>query len=188
MTKDHLKIKTATLKDKKAIKYLWDEVIHHAFKHDQIESFLDSKDELDFKMEQLNHAFKSETMHYFTAYENHRLIGTIAYGTPPNRGILRRTNNALNDMIEIGSLYIHPDVQKSGYGRYLLLFILNHLDKQGIKEVCFDSIIETSKKIWSKMFGLPTYEIPSKKHDFVHMIWVVDIKTSIKRIENLEYK
>jgi len=183
MLKKELTIQKATPKDKLAIRALWKAVIEDAFKVDKVDQHHKSEDELAFKMEQLEQAFNNQDAQYFIARINDDVVGTIAYSTPPNRGILKRTNNALIDEMEIGSLYINPAYQKQGLGKTLLLFILKQLDQKNIEKVCFDSIIETSKQIWVRMFGEPTYQIQSKKHQFTHMIWLVNVKDSINRID-----
>ncbi len=177
---ESLQIIEATYDARAQVESLWWAVIKHAFHQDALDDYHNPEDELRFKMGQFDAAFHDERSHYFLAFEGERLIGTIAYSTPPNRGIMKRTNHALKGMIEIGSLYIDPTLQKKGYGTQLLLFVLTHLRDQGVAEVCFDSIIETSKKIWTQMFGEPRYKVPAKKHDFVHMIWVVDVEASLK--------
>lgn len=183
MDKKGLTIEVATPNDKEAIRDLWKAVIEDAFKVDKMDQYHKTEDELTFKMEQLDQAFSHQNAQYFIAKIHDKVVGTIAYSTPPNRGILKRTNNALIDEMEIGSLYIKPNYQKQGLGKILLLFILKQLAQKNFEKVCFDSIIETSKQIWVRMFGEPTYQIESKNHQFTHMIWLVNIKDSINRID-----
>ena len=183
MRQEKLLIRKAKLKDRDELEKLWDRVIQDAFIKEGTDEYHNPKDELAFKMEQFDAALKELSSHYFCAFVDDKLVGTIAYGTPPNRGILRRTGDELKEMVEIGSLYIEPTLQKKGYGRRLLMFILEDLLNKGIHTVCFDSIIESSKQIWRKIFGEPKYQIPSKKHEFVHMIWVVNVKESLENIK-----
>jgi len=183
MSKEQLTIREANIEDRANIETLWKDVIDHAFKKEGMDAYHNPLDELDFKMNQFDQAFKKKTSTFYVAYKADELVGTIAYGTPPNRGILRRTNNALIDRVEIGSLYIDPIYQKKGYGKILLVHILEALKEQKVDTVCFDSIIESSKQIWRKIFGEPTYLIPSEKHDFTHMIWVVDVQQSINNLK-----
>ncbi|MFP4078198.1 MAG: N-acetyltransferase family protein [Candidatus Izemoplasmataceae bacterium] len=186
MTALDLTIIDATPDHEEAIRTLWDRVIQDAFKRQGMDEHHNPADELDFKMDQLTEAWHHPSQRYFLAYENAKLIGTMAYGKPPNRGIRRRTGGALNNTVEIGSLYIHPDYQRQGIGKTLLIHALKTLHSEGVDTVCFDSIIESSKTIWLKLFGEPRYKIPSKKHDFTHMIWVVDTKTALKRLMDKE--
>ncbi len=184
MTTTNLIIRKAEPRDRKHIEALWDNVLKDAFQTEGYDEYHNPEHELEFKMGQLDEAFTKKTSHYVLAFEGEQLVGTIAYGTPPNRGILRRTGDALLDTVEVGSLYIEPSLQKKGYGRTLLIYVLEDLLSKGVDTVCFDSIIETSKQIWRRMFGEPKYTIKSKKHDFNHMIWVVDVETSLKRLKS----
>ncbi len=182
MNSETTTIRKAVPADREIIKDLWYKAIKDAFDKDALGEVHDPKDELAFKMDQLDDAFESPDSHYYLLFDESALVGTIAYGTPPNKGIQKRTDGELSDMVEIGSLYIDPAAQKKGYGRTLLIFILQTLLDQGVETVCFDSIIEWSKRIWIRLFGEPKYRITSKKHDFEHMIWVVDVQTSIERL------
>ncbi len=184
MAKENLTIRKAQAKDRDVIEVLWYKVIVEAFKVEQFDERLTPKRELKFKMNQLDEAFKNQSSTYFLAFEANTLVGTIAYGSPPNRGILKQTGNELKDTVELGSLYIDPSKQKRGYGRKLLIYALKDLLDQGVKTVCFDSIYETSKAIWRRMFGEPKYNKKAPNHNFYHMIWVVDVKSSIDRLIN----
>lgn len=162
-------------------------MIVEAFKVEKFEAHLTPKRELQFKMNQLDEAFKKFSSTYFLAFEKDVLVGTIAYGRPPNKGILKQTGNELKNTMELGSLYIDPSKQQKGYGRALLIYALKDLLNQGIKTVCFDSIYETSKAIWRRMFGEPKYNKKARNHNFHHMIWVVDVETSINRLINYKH-
>jgi len=179
-----LTIRTAKKSDYDAIQSLWKKVIEKAFEQEDFDSDkLNPQKELEFKMDQLNQAFSSEHSTFFVAYDNGRLIGTIAYGTPPNRGIMRRTDGELKDHYELGSLYIDPALQKKGYGKHLLVHALKHLRSRGIEEVCFDSIYEVSKNIWRKIFGEPRYQLKASWGDFYHMIWVKPVKAALEDLD-----
>ena len=183
-----LNIRSASIDDTALIKTFWFKVLEHTFMFQKSDEHHNPLDELDFKMSQFEHAMKSISSFYFLAFKDEKLIGTIAYETPPNRGILRRTNNELVNAYEIGSLYIEPSMQKQGYGKKILSFLLNHIKAQGIDEVCFDSILEESRKLWLKIFGEPRYQVKSIEHDFVHYIWVIEVDKAIKLInQNYHY-
>ncbi len=178
-------IRKAIINDIDAIKALWDHSIKDAFAQQKPDKDHNPEGELVFKMKQLSKAFKKKTSHYFVAFKEDQLIGTIAYGTPPNIGILSRTKGKLVDSIEIGSLYIDPRYQKQGYGKRLLIYILEYIQNLGIDVVCFDSIIESSKQIWIRLFGEPEYKLSSKKDDFTYMIWVVNVQESLENFRKI---
>ncbi len=179
---ENLIIRQAIKADRSAIKDLWFKVIKSAFNQEHFDDDLTPQKELAFKMRQLDKAFESPFFTCFLAFEKQTLIGTIAYDKPPNQGILKQTNDALIDMMELGSLYIDPDKQKQGYGRALLKYALESLQKNGIEEICFDSIYEVSQKIWRAMFGEPIIHKKAPNHSFHHMIWVITVKEALSRI------
>ncbi|MFU8786988.1 MAG: GNAT family N-acetyltransferase [Candidatus Izemoplasmataceae bacterium] len=183
MTETNLTIRKASIDDRALVKVLWDKVIQDAFSKSTSNEHQDHAGELQFKMKQFDKVFRNKKSHYYLAFNGSKLVGTIAYGTPPNWGILKRTKRALKDFIEIGSLYIDPEMQNKGYGKQLLIYILETLLEAGIETVCFDSIIESSIQLWRRLFGEPKYMIPAKRSDFIYMIWVVDVKESINRLK-----
>jgi len=183
MDENNLVIRKARSADRDVIKALWRKVIIEAFKVEDFGNHLTPERELEFKMSQLDEAYKTKNSTYFLALESGTPVGTVAYGTPPNRGILKHAGDELMDTVELGSLYIDPSRQKKGYGRKLLLYALRDLKKNGVDTVCFDSIYETSKAIWRRMFGEPKYNKKAPGHNFYHMIWVVDTGDAIKRLE-----
>ncbi len=172
----------ATPLDRPAVEALWLSVLTHAFKQQGHALDFRPEDELAFKMRQYDAAMASPHAHYFLAYELGQLIGTIAYETPPNPGILRRTEGRLKDLYEIGSLYIDPSRQKQGLSTVLLKFVLTQLIEQGIETVCFDSILEHSQTLWVKRFGPPTYITHSDDESFRVFIWVIRTQVALERL------
>jgi len=61
---------------------------------------------------------------------------------------MRCTNGKLKNMPEIGTVFVHPDYQKRGIARQMLQSIFDHLQNQGIEEVCFDSGYSIAQSIW----------------------------------------
>lgn len=177
----------ATTLHTELIESFWLRVLTHAFTHQAHPENHRPEDELRFKMRQFHHAMASSTAHVFLAFEGTQLIGTIAYESPPNRGILRRTNHALKDLYEIGSLYIEPTLQNRGYGKKLLMFILQEVQKAGIETVCFDSILEHSQKMWLKIFGEARYIFPSDDQTFVVYIWVIDVDDALDKLTQIKH-
>ncbi len=183
MVENSLRIRKAVASDRALIEELWRKVIADAFEVEDLGENLTPDRELAFKMRQVDEMFAQGTSTMFLAFEGDSLVGTIAYGAPPNQGILKQTGDELVDTIELGSLYIDPAKQKKGYGRALLLYALETLLAQGVQTICFDSIYEASKYIWRRMFGEPKYHKKAPGHNFSHMIWVVDVKKSIERLK-----
>lgn len=104
-----------------------------------------------------------------------KVVGSIEYG-PSNELIKSCTNGELKEVIEIGTVFVHPEYQKQGLGNYLLQEIYRELQKKGIEEFCLDSGYKTAQIIWLKKFGSPTYHLRDyweKGAD--HMIWKVSL-------------
>ena len=183
MYKESLVIKKASIDDKDIIKNLWQETLSDVFNYDKTIHH-NVEDELNFKMQQFDETCLKAKGSYYLAFLNNELIGTIAYTTTPNVGILKRTGKDLINTYEVGSLYIKPKYQNMGYGKDLLIFMYRYLESKGVLTICFDTIIESSKKRWLKMFGEPKYKIFSNTHEFMHMVWVINVKEVLKKLEN----
>ena len=181
MKHEPLEIVEATACDRERIRSLWSRVIEDVYERKDL-TIVPPHQETDFKMRQFDEDMKNGRATYYLAFEGERMIGTIAYGSPPNKGILKRTGYALEHEVEIGSLYIDPNSQKKGYGYALLIHVLKTLEKRGVKTVVFDTIIESSRNLWLKLFGDPAYTVPSKTHDFKVMIWVVTVRHALESI------
>ncbi|QQZ07714.1 GNAT family N-acetyltransferase [Heyndrickxia vini] len=110
--------------------------------------------------------------HYFLiALVKNKIVGTIAYG-PSNELINRCTDGVYKNLIEIGTVFVHPHYQRKGIGAILLNSIFLTLQHKGIKEFCLDSGYKQAQKIWQKKFGDPNYLMQNfwgEGSD--HMIW-----------------
>jgi GNAT superfamily N-acetyltransferase len=99
------------------------------------------------------------------------VIGSIEYG-PVSQLIIDLTNGELKELVEVGTVYVHPDYQGTGIGTLLLNVMFLTLKNKGIEDFCLDSGYKRAQKIWTKKFGEPDY----LKKDywspgFHHMIW-----------------
>jgi GNAT superfamily N-acetyltransferase len=78
----------------------------------------------------------------------------------------------LNDVGEVGTLYILPEYQKKGIGTLLLNSIFTVLMSRGIKEYCLDSGYKTAQQIWRRKFGEPVIVVKDYwAKGFDHYIW-----------------
>ncbi|WP_079505037.1 GNAT family N-acetyltransferase [Mesobacillus jeotgali] len=133
----------------------------------------DMNDEIETKKEYLSCVFDSngEKRYFLIALYGDRVIGTIEYG-PVSDLIKKCTNNAYKELIEVGTVFVHPDFQSNGVGNLLLKTILLSFKRKGIDEFCLDSGYTRAQGIWKKKFGEPDYLLKDqwgKGHD--HMIW-----------------
>ena len=103
-------------------------------------------------------------------------MGSIEYA-PSNELIRSCTNGELKELLEIGTVFVHPDYQKQGIGTKMLNLIFMDLEKSGVKEVCLDSGYKLAQKTWMKKFGNPEYHLKDYwGKDADHMIWTIRVK------------
>jgi len=114
--------------------------------------------------------------YFLIALYNNAIIGTIEFG-PSSQLINSCTNGALKELIEVGTVFVHPDYQRRGLGNQLLNAMYITLQNKGIEEFCLDSGYTRSQKVWRSKFGEPDYHLKDywgKGND--HMIWRVRVK------------
>lgn len=141
---------------------------------DKIESI---HEEIETKRKYLENDIVSngENRYFLIALDHEKIIGSIEYG-PASKLINICTNNASKDLIEIGTVFVHPDYQKKGIGNLLLNTMYTTLKKKGIEEFCLDSGYINAQKIWKKKFGEPDYLLKDYwEKGFDHMIWRIKI-------------
>lgn len=118
---------------------------------------------------------------FFAAKLEGHVIGTISFG-PCSEDIRKFTDNHLNNIGELGSLYILPNYQNQGVGSALINGVIMYLYKQGIKKFCLDSGYKRAQERWLRKFGEPykvlkDYWGPGSDH----MIWLCGIEEFISR-------
>ena len=84
----------------------------------------------------INDDFESngERRYFLLAINDGKIIGTIEYG-PANDMIIKCTEGKYKDIVEIGTVFVHPEYQKQGIGTLMLNSIYAALQKRNIKEV-----------------------------------------------------
>lgn len=114
--------------------------------------------------------------YFLIAFMDGCIVGTIEYG-PPNEMIISGSNHVLADVVEVGTVYVHPDLQRQGIGTQLLHEMYTVLKSKGIDEFCLDSGYKQAQVVWKKKFGEPTYLlIDYWGEGSHHMIWKVKLK------------
>jgi GNAT superfamily N-acetyltransferase len=114
-----------------------------------------------------------ENRYFLIAFDHENIIGTIEYG-PVSELITDCTEGALKDLVEIGTVFVHPDYQRNGVGNLLLNAMFCTLQKKEIVEFCLDSGYKNAQKIWKKKFGAPDYSLKDYwSEGFDHLIWRV---------------
>jgi len=129
--------------------------------------------EINDKKNILNEDIESngEKRYFLIALDNGKIIGTIEYG-PTGRLIIECTGGELEGVVEVGTVFVHPDYQRQGVGTLMLNMIYLTFINRNIKEFCLDSGYTNAQRIWKKKFGEPGYIVKDywgKGYD--HMVW-----------------
>lgn len=137
----------------------------------------DINDEIKAKEKYLENDLQSngENRYFLIALDGDQIIGSIEFG-PASDLINSCTNNPFKDLIEVGTVFVHPDYQRMGVGNRLLNTMYLTLKNKGIEEFCLDSGYINAQKIWKKKFGKPDYLLKNywgKGYD--HMIWKIKV-------------
>lgn len=124
----------------------------------------------------------------YLASHGDKVVGCIIYGVPSGF-IIELTNGDLNEVGEIGSLYILPSYQRQGIGTGLLKQMLEELQKQNIKEYCLDSGYHIAKKVWKKLLGAPAYILKDYwEQGKDHHVWYCSVTETLKAVGQEPYK
>lgn len=169
-----VEIKRPQTEDKNELNNFFRVVITDTFMKEGIgEKLEDIEAEIEIKNHYLETdlASNGEKRYFLIAVAGDQIIGSIEFG-PASELINTCTNDALKELMEVGTVFVHPDFQKKGVGNQLLKAIYSRLRAKGIDEFCLDSGYPRAQAIWKKKFDEPDYLL--KDHwgeGFDHMIW-----------------
>ncbi len=173
-----VEIRRPRIEDIKDLNSFFRTVITDTFTKEGIgERLNDINDEIKVKEKYLESDFESDGVkrYFLIALNGEKIIGSIEYG-PISDLISNCTNNAFKELIEVGTVFVHPDYQRIGVGNFLLEKMYFTLQNKGIEEFCLDSGYSSAQKIWKKKFGDPNYLLKDywgKGYD--HMIWKIKV-------------
>ncbi|PKM95637.1 MAG: GNAT family N-acetyltransferase [Firmicutes bacterium HGW-Firmicutes-1] len=174
-----VEIGRAKFEDIELINELFEIVLIDTFQLNGISDLIDTfNKEINDKRQCLNQDFESggKSRYFLIAKYKDIIVGSVEYG-PANELIVSCTNGELKELMEIGTVFVHPDYQRMGIGRRMLNAIIMELEKNGIEEFCLDSGYKSAQKIWINKFGYPHYFLKDywgKNVD--HMVWRIQIK------------
>jgi GNAT superfamily N-acetyltransferase len=172
----NFEIRRPQTEDKDELNQFFSTVIKHTFAREGLGDLLDDIDnEIESKKQYLKSDLDTNgSNRYFLIASEKKdalIIGTIEYG-PANDLIRTCTDGALNEVYEIGTVFVHPDYQGHGVGTLLLNVMFLTFLNRGIKEFCLDSGYGNAQKIWMKKFGQPDYWLKDYwGNGSDHMIW-----------------
>ncbi|CAM2907323.1 GNAT family N-acetyltransferase [Paenibacillus sediminis] len=167
-----------SIKDIKELSDFFRIVIIDTFVKEGIGEKLDDiEDEINTKEIHLKSDLESNGKDHFflIAVYKGTIIGSIEIG-PVNEIIRNYTNYDSKDLIELGTVFVHPNYQGKGVGNTLLKTMYCTMHQKGMKEFVLDSGYKSAQKIWREKFGEPNYLLKDywdKGYD--HMIWKIKI-------------
>ena len=182
---ENLVIIRPTILDLNSIYVVFEQSITDAFQREGLEHLKeDILSEIDHKKYLINCSLSdidSDTI-FFIAKIGDKVIGTISFGLCGN-DIKKCTNGELDNIGELGSLYVLPNYQDKGVGSILINNMINYLHKLGIEQFCLDSGYKTAQRRWIRKFGEPYKEIKNYwGQGSNHMIWLCKVSNHFKEI------
>ncbi|MBT2663244.1 GNAT family N-acetyltransferase [Bacillus sp. ISL-45] len=163
--------------DKELLNEFFRTVITDTFIKEGIGDQLDDiKEEIEAKRRYLESDFDSngKSRYFLIAFYGDKIIGSIEFGLA-NEIIRNCINNEV--LVEVGTVFVHPDYQRNGVGNLLLKAMYDTLHQRGIKEFWLDSGYKRAQSIWKKKFGEPEILLEDYwGEDFDHMIWRVKVR------------
>ncbi|MCT1399049.1 GNAT family acetyltransferase [Paenibacillus sp. LC231] len=160
--------------DIKAIEHFFRLVITDTFAKEGLADLLeDIEQEIDSKNRYLNADFETngEQRYFLIGLLDNSIVSCIEYG--PSTALIREaTDGKLRDVVEIGTVFVHPDCQQQGIGNLMLNIMYLTLLNKGLTEFCLDSGYSRAQKIWKKKLGEPDYVLQDHWGSGAdHMIW-----------------
>ncbi|QTL97866.1 GNAT family N-acetyltransferase [Iocasia frigidifontis] len=170
----NLVVRRPRIEEIDSINEFFELVIRDTFERNGIADLVETLEgEIEDKRKCLNQDIESngEKRYFLIVTIDDMIVGSIEYG-PSNDLIITCTNGELKDLVEIGTVFVHPEYQRKGVGNIMLIHIFNELKNKGIKEFCFDSGYKIAQKIWIKKFGGPEYYLKNYWGEGAdHMVW-----------------
>lgn len=179
----NIEISRAKVEDRDLLNEFFKMVLIDTFDKNEITELVDTlRDEIEDKRRCLDQDFESggKDRYFLIAKDENVVVGSVEYG-PSNDLIFSCTNGELKDIKEIGTVFVHPDYQRTGIGSRLFYSILLEMQKSGIKEFCLDSGYKIAQRIWIKKLGKPQYFLENYwGKDADHMIWRLRVEDMLR--------
>ncbi|MFB4322983.1 GNAT family N-acetyltransferase [Paenibacillus sp. BR1-192] len=170
----HVEIRRPNRSDMKAMEHFFRFVITDTFaKEGLVDLSEDIEQEIDSKIRCLNAdiATNGEQRYFLIGLIDNSVVSSIEFG-PSNALIRKSSNGVLRDVVEIGTVFVHPDYQQQGIGSLMLQIMYLTLLNKGITEFCLDSGYTRAQKIWKKKLGEPDYVLQDHwGRGIDHLIW-----------------
>ncbi|WP_405158856.1 GNAT family N-acetyltransferase [Paenibacillus sp. FSL H8-0283] len=190
---DKITIEPLTRSDADGVYQVFETTIPAAFDQEGIGSLLDDiQDEIAQKKAMIHKALQAKdnidaSVFFLVAKRGDVIVGTISYG-PCGKEIRECTEGRLNDIGELGSLYVLPEVQGQGVGSALILALVTELQRLGIQQFCLDSGYQIAQKKWQRKFGEP-YVVANNYwgEGTDHMVWLCEVQDFIEVVQKARF-
>ncbi|ULO09587.1 GNAT family N-acetyltransferase [Paenibacillus sp. 19GGS1-52] len=173
-----LTISNLTQADTLSVNQLFEASITDAFEQESLGHFQnDIQLEIENKKRLVERALDPTItdIHFLLAKINEVVVGTISY-KPCGEDIRICTENGLDDVGELGSLYVLPSYQNRRIGSALIKGMVTFLKKQGIDEFCLDSGYKRAQERWVRKFGEPYKTVKDYwGPGSIHMVWLCKV-------------
>lgn len=178
--KKNIKIERPNRNDMEQINDFFKLVIFDTFGKNSISDLTEIIDsEIENKRKFLEQDIKShgEERFFLIAKDGDKIVGCIEYGTC-NEIIKAYVEDKFSEIIEIGTIFVHPEYQGDGLGSKLINCIFKELRAKNIEIFSLDSGYKSAQKIWTKKFGKPQYLLKNFwGENYDHMIWVLNLSS-----------
>ncbi|WP_244898307.1 GNAT family N-acetyltransferase [Paenibacillus xylanexedens] len=186
---DKITIEPMTRSDAEGAYRVFETTIPAAFEQEGIGSLLDDiQHEIAHKRALIHTALqpdhnKEANVFFLVAKMGKSIVGTISYG-PCGEEIRECTDQRLNDIGELGSLYVLPEVQGQGIGSALILALGTELQRLGIQQFCLDSGYRIAQQKWQRKFGEPYVVAKNYWGEGTdHMVWLCKVQDFIVKVK-----
>jgi GNAT superfamily N-acetyltransferase len=173
-----IEIRRPKLEDIKQLHEFFRTVIVDTFTKEGIgDKVEDLANEIHIKEKYLETDLESngEKRYFLIALDGEKIIGSIEYG-PASDLIRDHIKEHPKELIEVGTVFVHPDYQRNGVGKLLLKNMFITLKNKGIVEFYLDSGYRNAQKIWLKKFGQPDCWLKDYwGKEFDHLIWKIRV-------------
>ncbi|WP_257350793.1 GNAT family N-acetyltransferase [Pseudalkalibacillus decolorationis] len=176
---EKIKIERPTIEDVEEMNQFFRLVVVDTFAQEGLAGLQDNIEaEIETKKKYLSMDLNSngEDRYFLIAKRDEGIVGCIDYGTA-NELILSSTDGEFEDIVEVGTVFVHPEYRRQGIANKLLYAMYKILREKGKDEFCLDSGYTIAQQVWKKKFGDPDYLLKDYwSEGFHHMIWRVRLR------------
>ncbi|WP_461368861.1 GNAT family N-acetyltransferase [Candidatus Darwinibacter acetoxidans] len=174
-----LKIERAAPADLESAYKVFEESIAAAFAQEGISQ--DAPAEIEYKKQLIRSSVHEDASAFifFVAKVGGKVVGTISYG-PCGDDIRRCLGEELEDLGELGSIYVLPGFQGRGVASALIAAMLEYLQSRGVRRFYLDCGLKAAQEKWLREFGQPCKRVKDYWGEGSdHLIWLCAVEDFI---------